>query len=539
MKNRAELKLAVVYTFIVLIFLSTISSASPVGESPLVRQTSFGEVEGAWAIEAEQIGVFRGVPYAKPPIGLLRWRPPQPLEGIPTRLRATEFGNACYQPYSYNQFVWSRGEFARGEDCLHLNIWGRLDSEKKRPVMVWFHGGAHTGGYAHVPLFDGKEFARNGVVLVTVNYRLGVWGFLAHPALSNESENESSGNYGLLDKIASLKWVKENIASFGGDPENVTIFGQSAGSASVCALMTSPQAQGLFHKVIGQSASCLNAYDSDVTGEERGHQLMREAFGRKEPKSSDLRSIKNDDLLNLKGYAQWASSPKITVDGWVLPKPPLEVFEAREQSKVPVLLGSLANEGLFLFPQNENLSVEEFDDYLRTTFGDGADRVKLAYAAEFDESPGKAQHEIRTDLFMGFSMRKWAGYQSSVGQPSYLYFMDYVPPAFQMYLAESPALSLPQGPRSAGAYHSGELAYVFNSLSEFGEMWSKDDKIMAKRMNQYWSSFAKTGKPVAESGGVWDPYQPSAYNTMQLNLKGEQSQKVRSAKYSALESVSR
>ena len=534
-EKRAKLKVSSCVYVYCLAFLSSVSLASPMSESELVRQTNFGEVEGSWAIEEEQIGVFRGVPYAKPPIGSLRWRPPQPLENMPARLRATEFGRACYQPYSYNQFVWSRGEFRRGEDCLHLNIWGRLDSEKK-PVMVWFHGGAHTGGYAHVPLFDGKEFARNGVVLVTVNYRLGVWGFLAHPTLSDESENDSSGNYGLLDKIASLKWVKENIASFGGDPENVTIFGQSAGSASVCALMTSPLAQGLFHKVIGQSASCLNAYDSDMTGEERGHQLMREAFGQKEPKSSDLRSIKNEDLLNLKGYAQWASSPKITVDGWVLPKPPLEVFEAREQSKVPVLLGSLANEGLFLFPQNENLSAEDFDDYLRTTFGDGADRVKLAYAAEFDESPGKAQHEIRTDLFMGFSMRKWAGYQSSVGQQSYLYFMDYVPPAFQMYLAESPALSLPGGPRSAGAYHSGELAYVFNSLSEFGEMWSKEDKIMAKRMNEYWSSFAKTGKPLAESGGVWDPYQSTTHNTMQFNLEGEQSTTVRLEKYDALAS---
>ena len=536
MKNRAELKLAVVYTFIVLIFLSTISFASPVGESPLVRQTSFGEVEGAWAIEAEQIGVFRGVPYAKPPIGLLRWRPPQPLEGMPARLRATEFGNACYQPYSYNQFVWSRGEFARGEDCLHLNIWGRLDSEKKRPVMVWFHGGAHTGGYAHVPLFDGKEFARNGVVLVTVNYRLGVWGFLAHPALSDESENDSSGNYGLLDKIASLKWVRENIASFGGDPENVTIFGQSAGSASVCALMTSPQARGLFHKVIGQSASCLNTYDSDVTGEERGHQLMREVFAEREPTGSDLRNIANKDLLNLNGYSRWASFPKISVDGWVLPRSPLEVFEAREQSKVPVLLGSLANEGLFLFPQNENLSADQFVDYLKTTFGDGAGRVQQAYATEFNEYPGKAHHEIRTDLFMGFSMRKWADYQSSVGEEAYLYFMDYVPPAFQMYLADSPELSLSDGPRSAGAYHSGELAYVFNSLSEFGEMWSKDDKLMAKRMNQYWSSFAKTGKPVAESGGVWDPYRSSTHNTMQLNLGGKQSTIVRLEKYDALAS---
>ncbi len=523
----------------VLTLLLPMSLVASMSETSLVRQTQSGDVEGEWAVETEKIGVFRGVPYAQPPIGSLRWKPPQPFEWSPNRLSTNEFGKACFQPFSFNQFVWSRGEFARGEDCLHLNIWSRLDSEESRPVMVWFHGGAHTGGYAHVPLFDGKEFARNGVVLVTVNYRLGVWGFLAHPALSDESDKDSSGNYGLLDKIASLKWVKENIAYFGGDPENVTIFGQSAGSASICALMTSPLAQGLFHKVIGQSASCLNAYGSDVTGEERGHQLMRKAFGRKEPTSSDLRSIKNEDLLNLEGYAQWASSPKITVDGWVLPKPPLEVFEAGEQSKVPVLLGSLANEGLFLFPQNENLSAEEFDDYLRTTFGDGADRVKVAYAAEFDDSPGIAQHEIRTDLFMGFSMRKWAGYQSSIGQQSYLYFMDYVPPAFQMYLAESPALSLPGGPRSAGAYHSGELAYVFNSLSQFGEMWNKEDEIMAKRMNEYWSSFAKTGKPVAESGGVWDLYQLSTHNTMQLNLEGKQSESVRSAKYSALESFVR
>ena len=197
--------------------------------------------------------MFRGIPFAKPPVGDLRWRPPAPLSSWTGTRSAETFADACYQAFSEDAFVWSRGEFERSEDCLYLNVWAPAEQTESLPVMVWFHGGAHTGGFAHVPLFDGTELARKGVLVVTVNYRLGPWGFLAHPALRAESEHDSSGNYGLLDKLASLRWVQNNIEAFGGDRSNVTIFGQSAGSMSVCALMASPLSNGLFHKAIGQA----------------------------------------------------------------------------------------------------------------------------------------------------------------------------------------------------------------------------------------------------------------------------------------------
>ena len=233
----------------------------------LIKETQSGHLQGAWANEQEGIQVFRGVPFAQPPVGDLRWRPPVPVEPWEDVKSAERFGPACYQAFSEDAFVWSRGQFERSEDCLYLNIWAKAETAAPLPVMVWFHGGAHTGGFAHVELFDGTALARKDVLLVTVNYRLGPWGFLAHPALSAESDQDSSGNYGLLDKIAALQWVQDNIEAFGGDASNVTIFGQSAGSMSVCALMASPLAEGLFHKAIGQSAACFNRYTRDPSGE--------------------------------------------------------------------------------------------------------------------------------------------------------------------------------------------------------------------------------------------------------------------------------
>ena len=486
--------------------------------------TEHGMLEGAWSQADASIGVFRGIPYAQPPIGDLRWRAPHDLASWTGVRHATKFGAACWQSYSDDAFVWSRGEFPRSEDCLHLNIWQPKKADATAPVMVWFHGGAHTGGFAHVELFDGTELARQGVVVVTVNYRLGPWGFLAHPALAEESEHNSTGNYGLMDKIAALKWVQKNIQGFGGNPDNVTLFGQSAGSSSVCALMASPLASGLFDKAIGQSAACLVREKRDANGQQRGARLAQLALGELGAQDSEsqvtakqLRSIDNQSLLSAMENSPWSEGSRIVVDGWVLPEAPVDVFNANQQAKVPLLVGSLANEGHELLPLNNALTESELDQYLNKTFAETAPKLKALYAEDLAISPGMALREILTDAFMAMSMRGWAQYNHNADQPTYLYYMDYVPPAYQIYLFDDPNLNLPGGPRSTGAYHSGDLAYVFNNVGKTGDFWLEEDFAMARAMSSYWTNFAKTGNPNGANLPNWARYEPQNHNTQLLS----------------------
>ena len=486
--------------------------------------TEHGILKGAWSEADASIGVFRGIPYAQPPVGDLRWRAPQDLASWTGVRHATKFGAACWQSYSDDAFVWSRGEFPRSEDCLHLNIWQPKKADATAPVMVWFHGGAHTGGFAHVELFDGTELARQGVVVVTVNYRLGPWGFLAHPALAEESEQNSTGNYGLMDKIAALKWVQKNIRSFGGNPDNVTLFGQSAGSSSVCALMASPLTSGLFHKAIGQSAACLVKEKRDANGQQRGARLAQLALGESGAQDSEsqvtakqLRSIDNQSLLSAMENSPWSEGSRIVVDGWVLPEAPVDVFNANQQAKVPLLVGSLANEGHELLPLNNALTESELDQYLSKTFAETAPKLKALYAEDLAISPGMALREILTDAFMAMSMRGWAQYNHNADQPTYLYYMDYVPPAYQIYLFDDPNLNLPGGPRSTGAYHSGDLAYVFNNVGKTGDFWLEEDFAMARAMSSYWTNFAKTGNPNGANLPNWARYEPQNHNTQLLS----------------------
>lgn len=486
--------------------------------------TEHGMLEGAWSQADASIGVFRGIPYAQPPVGDLRWRAPQDLTSWTGVRQATTFGAACWQSYSDDAFVWSRGEFLRSEDCLHLNIWQPEKADATAPVMVWFHGGAHTGGFAHVELFDGTELARQGVLVVTVNYRLGPWGFLAHPALAEESEHNSTGNYGLMDKIAALKWVQKNIQGFGGNPDNVTLFGQSAGSSSVCALMASPLASGLFDKAIGQSAACLVKEKRDANGQQRGARLAQLALSELGAQDSEsqvtakqLRSIDNQSLLSAMENSPWSEGSRIVVDGWVLPEAPVDVFNANQQAKVPLLVGSLANEGHELLPLNNALTEAELDQYLSKTFVDSAPKLKALYAEDLAISPGMALREILTDAFMAMSMRSWAQYNHNADQPTYLYYMDYVPPAYQIYLFDDPNLNLPGGPRSTGAYHSGDLAYVFNNVGKTGDFWLEEDFAMARAMSGYWTNFAKTGNPNGANLPNWARYEPQNHNTQLLS----------------------
>jgi para-nitrobenzyl esterase len=500
-------------------------------------EISQGRVSGEVAATDPAIRVFKGLPYAQPPVGNLRWKPPQPVEPWAGIRAANKFSLPGWQAHSEDAFVWSRGVFERSEDCLYLNVWSAEDAVNL-PVMVWFHGGAHTGGWGHNLLFDGTHLASLGVVLVTINYRLGPWGFLAHPLLSEESPLNSSGNYGLLDKIAALEWVQQNIEAFGGDASNVTVFGQSAGSQSICALMASPLAQGLFHKAIGQSASCLESFATDADGFATGKKLVSTLA--EDISLEQLRALPNEQILEAALATNWASRSRITIDGWVLPEPPSNRFARGVAAKMPLLLGCLANEGYLLFPLNDSLTDAQFDRYLNQTFSTAGNQhlaIKKAYAEDIQRSPGIAQHAIATDLFMALGMRQWAGFNSAMGQPSFLYFMDHIPPASRIYLPDSAELELPGGPHSAGAYHSGDLAYVFNNLDKAGAYWSQIDQALAVTMSRYWTNFARNGHPNCEDLPLWEAYSPEQHTTMVLNAAPESRAGVRRVKLDALQAA--
>ena len=489
---------------------------------PIV-QTLYGYLDGSHSSWNRDIHVFRGIPYAKPPIGQLRFSPPQAPASWTGKRPATEFADSCTQARHTSTFVWRREDFSVSEDCLYLNVWAHREAQNA-PVMVWFHGGAHTSGQGHSRIFDGTSLASQGVVLVTINYRLGPFGFLAHPWLADESSHAAAGNYGLLDKVAALNWVRDNIAQFGGDPGNVTIFGQSAGSQSVCALMASPLSRGLFHKAIGQSAACVGpAPGRDANGYARGQELV----GHLNVNSLDqLRRADAELILKAAEDSAWAESSRIVIDGWVLPEAPVETFRNGRHAQVPLLLGSLANEGIELFPVNEDLSEAALDRYLTRTFGESGRELKQIYTDSLQRSPGTAQHAIVTDFFMTFGMRRWAEY-SAPHAPTFLYFMDHVPPAFHLYMPEAPRLELPEGPRSSGAYHSGDLAYVFGNTDKVGFDWQDADHHLSATMVRYWTNFARTASPNGEDLAHWPAYDSESHSVLRLNQNPTSSLGVR------------
>jgi para-nitrobenzyl esterase len=496
-----------------------------------------GSIRGMWADREAGIRAFLGVPYARPPVGPLRFRPPVPLPPWQGVRDATRPGKACRQHPAPEAFVWSRGPFEQSEDCLFLNVWTGTGTAGKRPVMVWVHGGSHRTGFGHARIFDGTELARRGVVLVTLNYRLGALGFLSHPALSAESPHQSSGNYGLLDVIAALAWVKANIAALGGDPGNITLFGQSAGSQTVCLLMTSPLAAGLFHKAIGQSGSCaLPVVDKDANGQERGVRLAKAALGTAADDPAmiarALREVPADRLLAAEIDTAWDTQSRTVIDGWVVPEPARDRLLRGDQAKIPLLVGSTADEGNGLFPLNTTLTLEELRSRLARRFGGVAEPLLERYAPELSVSPGHAERAINADQYFATGMREWAELHGRSGAPVYLYHMAHVPPAFRLYDPDRPALDLPGGPRSAGAYHSGDLAYVFANTRKVGLHWTADDHSLAAMMADCWTRFARTGDPAGDPshGITWPRYDAVQRQTLVFDKGAHVAPGVRTAR---------
>jgi para-nitrobenzyl esterase len=370
-------------------------------------------------------------------------------------------------------------------------------------------------------------------VVVTVNYRLGIFGFLAHPALTpTDDTNPSAGNYGLLDKVAALTWVQQNIAAFGGDPNNVTIFGQSAGSASVCALMAAPSTAGLFHKAIGQSASCLLPdTGDDPNGAQQALQVSQhlQLEGDNASVAAALRGLSTEAVAAAAQSSGWNAGPKVRVDGKLLTSHPSKVFAAGQQHVMPLLVGSLANEGHELFPLEESLTISELTQRLAQQYGPRSTELQWLYAKQQAIAPGLAQREIATDIFMAWAMRRWAQLNHAAGAPSYLYFMEQPTPAFALYTSDDPELNLDTGPRSAGAYHSGDLAYVFGNTKLVGLHWDPSDHALANLMADYWTNFARTGNPNGAGLPQWPAYD-AQHRTMVLTTPTRVENGIRRAK---------
>jgi para-nitrobenzyl esterase len=405
---------------------------------------------------------------------------------------------------------------ATSEDCLYLNVWTTASAGARRPVMVWIHGGAWTRGAASLATYDGAALARKGVVVVTTNYRLGVFGFLAHPELTAESPSHASGNYAILDHVAALKWVQKNIAAFGGDPTRVTIFGESAGSWSVNVVQATPLARGLFHRAIGESGGQF-ARAARLADAEKGGVAFAAAAGADSLKA--LRAAPAETLTRIQTFRTG-----VNVDGWVLPEDVRTIFAQKKQSDVPVLLGSNANEWTTLssaatFPK----TLDDFHRRLETQFAGAAKDVEAVYPVRSEADIAEAMLGIGRDTTFTLEMRTWARLVTAAGRRAFLYQFTRVPP----------------GPnaRSWGAYHAAEIPYVFGTLRNRDWPFADTDFALADKMSTYWTNFAIGGDPNGAGAPAWTPYDPSAEPYLELGDTVQLKHHLLQAQLDALESA--
>jgi para-nitrobenzyl esterase len=447
-----------------------------------------GSLNGAAGSNPE-VRVYKGIPFAAPPVGDLRWKGPKPAPVWQGVRAATQFGNACYQtPYPKVSIYYQEPE-PMSEDCLYLNVWTAAKSgSEHRPVMVWIHGGALTRGSGSLPFYDGEALAKKGVVLVTINYRLGMFGFFAHPELTKESDRNASGNYALLDQIAALEWVKKNIAAFGGDPKRVTIFGESAGSWSVNYLMATPLARGLFQRAIGESGGAFGVMKKLAEVEETGQKF---AASHHADSLAALRAKPAEELL--KSSAALSFPPN--VDGWLLPEDVYTIFAQGKQNDVPLIAGLNADEAKSLVPWPATGKAATFVEQIRARFGDKTDEALKLYPAGSNEEAMASHYASFRDFVFGWQMRTWVRMQSKTGKSkAFLYYFDRVPP----------------GPDSAryGAFHASEIAYVFDNLLP-PRPWEDADRQLSETMLSYWVNFAATGDPNGKGLTKWPLYKES------------------------------
>jgi para-nitrobenzyl esterase len=469
-------------------------------------RTEAGLVAGAKSADGK-VMMFKGIPFAAPPVGELRWKEPQAVSPWKGVRKATEFGARCMQARIFADMVFR--DSGPSEDCLYLNVWTPGTSAKtKLPVMVWIYGGGFQAGATSEPRQDGEHLAHKGVVIVSMNYRLGIFGFFSHPGLTAESGHHASGNYGLMDQAAALKWVHENIAAFGGDPNEVTIFGESAGSFAVSALMASPLSKGLIRAAIGESGAFFGKTlrAKPLAASERRDTVFAESLGLKS--LGQLRGVSAEKLLEASRSGNDNDRFRPNIDGYFMPANPSEIYGKGEQAHVPLMAGWNRDEGSYQqFFGTEQLSKENYLAKIRQLFGEAAPEALKLFPGGSDEEVKRSAALLSTADFTALGTWKWLEMQLQTGEaPVYRYEFDQVPPASEGHAAEAGL-----------AYHSAEIEYVFGTLDWKKIKWRPEDYKLSEQMGMYWTNFAKTGNPNGVGLGAWPIYiRKSGYQVMHL-----------------------
>jgi para-nitrobenzyl esterase len=510
---RMALQRFVTHASVCLAFVAAAGAALGASETrPQVRVRT-GLLQGV-TDASSHVTAYKGIPYAKPPIGELRWRPPVAAPGWHGVRDAREFGHACLQPPSQPTSVYYGSMAPMSEDCLTLNVWAPAGA-RELPVMVWIHGGSLVGGSSSESMYDGVKLAQQGIVFVSINYRLGLLGYLAHPALSAESPRHLSGNYGLLDQIEALRWVHDNIAVFGGNPKQVTVAGESAGALSVIALLTSPLAHGLFAKAIVESGympsyRLLHDEGYGLPSAEAAGAALGKAAG-----VADAAALRAADLVALfQAALKTGWQPEPVIDGVALKRQFADTLARGEQEKVPVLAGF--NEGeirslLFLMPKVPD-SPAAYEADVRRRFGAKAAEFLAVYPAA---DPKASVMASMRDGFYGFAAQYLVRQQAAAGQPAYLYFFRHSTPA--------------ERARDLAAFHASELPYVFgrlDALPTFAPNWplppaTSAESQLSQAMMSYWTSFVREGTPTASGNPSWPRFTAQQRGYLDIDARPE------------------
>jgi para-nitrobenzyl esterase len=501
-----------------------------IGNAQLQVKTSNGSLEGTMD-KASGVRSFKGIPYATPPVGDRRWRAPQPVKSWQGLRKADQFSAKCMQGAIFGDMGFRAN--GMGEDCLYLNVWTPAKSSKdKLPVLVYFYGGGFVAGDGSEPRYDGESMARKGIVALTVNYRLGVFGFLAHPELSKETSYHGSGNYGLLDQAAALRWVNKNIAAFGGDPKRVTIAGESAGSVSVSAQMASPLSRDLIAGAIGESGSVISTLSAIplAEAEQKGTDFAKTVGANN---LSELRAMSAEALLAAT-VKPGSAFPNSTIDGYFFPKSPIEIYTAGAQAHVPLLVGSNSEELPYqVILGRDQPTVDNYRKAVQRLYNDKADAVLKLYPATSEDEVKNAAQDLASDRFISFSTWKWIDVATKTGKaPAYYYLYARPRPAMRPEMGNASAglaggvnrSSQPQfqPPPPRGAAHSAEIEYAMGNLdSNHVYAWTPDDYKVSKIMQEYFANFIKTGNPNGAGLPNWPEFKTGQRMTLDVETRAE------------------
>jgi para-nitrobenzyl esterase len=489
--------------------------------------TEAGTVEGVPTSDAQVIA-FKGIPYAAPPVGNLRWAPPQPSAPWQGTLIAKDFGHHCIQFGTNADMVFL--DPGPSEDCLNLNVWAPAHAKPgSLPVMVWIFGGGFTTGATSEPRQDGQFLANHHVVVVSMNYRLGMLGYFTSPELTKESPHHASGNYGLMDQAAAIAWVARNIRAFGGDPKNITIFGESAGSFSVSAQMSSPVSKSLISKAIGESGAGFwsQSIPFQPLSERETHDAELTQKALNTTSLAELRKTPAETLANTAAFRDSRAFPP-GIDGYFLPDTLANLYAAGEEAHIPLLAGWNADESRYSATHaHPPITADSWNKLAHLAFKDKADAFLQQYPASTDAEVLRSAGDYASDKFIVYTTWRWL--ESSVASshaPVYRYRLDLVPPGDKFH------------PAGIGAFHSDDIEYVFGTLdSRQQAVWRPEDRALSAQIQQYWTNFARTGDPNGPGLPAWPAYKPADWEVMHLDTTSVAKPDDQRARYLLLDSI--